>query len=284
MRRRIEEQGGGGPRLCRCTVQEIAATMGGGGGVEGDSDDRDTGLQELLQCCEENDIDGAIFHLEGGTVGATDVGVNDELLGVTPLMVAASHGYVELVEELLSREADVNAMDLDDATAYQWAADARSGSTEDTQLDRHLQTIMDMLLKAGARDSTTQHMENDGFSAAFDGSAGDTITDDKLLKASENQELKMYMLKMDVQAAIDATTDTAEEAREKLLSDNAGAHEDTIDYFIKCENDLPMKEMKRRLERKATQGSLDREHVPLEAEVRAVSAYDRAISDLLFVA
>ena len=163
--------------------------------------------------------------------------------------MTASHGYVELVEELLARDADVNLKDMDDTTAYQWAADARSGSTEKSGLDQNIDIVMSLMRKAGAKDSTSQHMENDGFDAAFDGTQGDKVTDDKLLKASENHELKMYMLKLDVQAAIDATTDAGEEEREQLLKANAHEHEEVVADLIKREDEIPMKEMKRRLER-----------------------------------
>jgi hypothetical protein len=55
-----------------------------------------------------------------------------------------------------------------DCTAYQWAADARSGSLPETQLDQSLQVVMDMLTDAGAAGAGSA-MEQDGFDENFDG-------------------------------------------------------------------------------------------------------------------
>jgi ankyrin repeat protein len=57
---------------------------------------------------------------------------------VTPLMLAASNGYLPVTQRLLQKQADPNAQDNDGATALLWAA--RSGQT----------ATADALLKAGA--------------------------------------------------------------------------------------------------------------------------------------
>jgi Ca2+-binding EF-hand superfamily protein len=210
LRRRLEEQGGTGPRLRRCTVMEIGATLGGGTGVVGDSDndseDNDGALQTLLQACENNDIKTVTDTLNlNSTSSAKHIGVNDALLGVTPLMVASSHGHVDLTEELLERGANPNLEDLDDATAVQWASDKLSGSAEETELDKRLHAVITLLVAYGADPLRQQsEMVRDGFSESFTLDNSDSVVGDKLLKASDNKELKNYMLTMDVHSALNA--------------------------------------------------------------------------------
>lgn len=225
LRRRLEEQGGGGPRLRRCTVMEIGATLGGGTGADDDDDDdmvQTELLQQLLQHCEDNQIDAAREMLVEGHNGQmsgnakTALDVNDELLGVTPLMIASSHGHVELALMLLERGALVNAVDLDGSPAIQWAADAKSGSSEETVLDKRLQEVITVLMANGAEDPTGANMDADGVTLDSNGSR-DVQMNDKLLRAAENEELKQYMLKMDLHTAISATTAVAEAAQEAAL-------------------------------------------------------------------
>lgn len=210
LRRRLEEQGGSGPRLRRCTVMEIGATLGGGTGGKGnDSDDSDDdqAVQQLLLDCEENDIAAVCKTLDCDGTGS--IGVDDHLLGVTPLMIASSRGHVELVEELLKRGANPNMVDLDGTTAVQWASDAMSGSPEETELDKRLQTVVTHLVARGAKPQHLQKLTQDGFSSAFELHNDQRLLGDKLLQATDNPELKQYMLAMDIQAALDAGTDAA---------------------------------------------------------------------------
>lgn len=199
LRRRLEEQGGAGPRLRRCTVMEIGATLDGGTGAAGNndngSDDESDALQVFLQACEDNDIE-AVTHTLDYSSGAESIDVNDALLGVTALMVSSSHGHVELVEELLKRGANPNLVDLDDATAVQWAADKISGNTEETELDKQLQAVIMHLVAHGAKPLETVQIDTSS-----------TVMGDKLLQAANSEQLKDYMLGMDLQAAIQAGSD-----------------------------------------------------------------------------
>ena len=107
--------------------------------------------QALLGLVESNDLEG-VEKLLGEE---TKTHVNDELLGVTPLMIASSLGYVDVVEALVSerpisfrvgsktlksnvahtyalaqleRKADVAAKDMDGKTAYSWPSCSDSSS------------------------------------------------------------------------------------------------------------------------------------------------------------
>jgi hypothetical protein len=207
LRRRLEEQGGTGPRLRRCTVMEIGATLDGGtaalGNSDGDSEDNDA-LQAFLQACENNNIQTVIDTLESSS-SANQIGVNDALLGVTPLMVASSNGHVDLTEALLELGANPNLEDLDGATAVQWASEKLSGSDEESELDKRLQAAITLLVAYGADPGRQRsEMVRDGFSESFD---SNKVSGAELLKATDNSELKNYMLTMDVHSALNAGLD-----------------------------------------------------------------------------
>ena len=50
-----------------------------------------------------------------------DVSIDEQKAGKTILMVAAQKGYIELVTEILERQADVNSTDDDNLTALHYA-------------------------------------------------------------------------------------------------------------------------------------------------------------------
>ncbi|KAE9417856.1 hypothetical protein Angca_009224 [Angiostrongylus cantonensis] len=79
-------------------------------------------------------------------VGATCIDIQDSL-GRTPLMLAASQGQVEAVNQLVKNGAYIDCIDSDGRTAFQLAA-----------IHGHLQ-VVDMLLAIGADEA---HKDNDG--------------------------------------------------------------------------------------------------------------------------
>lgn len=222
LRRRLEEQGGAGPRLRRCTVVEIGATLDGGTGAEGHrndgSEDNDDTPQALLQACEDNDIQTVTETLDSSS-STNQIGVDDALHGVTPLMVASAHGHVDLAEELLERGANPNLEDLDGATAIQWASDKLSGRNDETELDKRLHAVITLLVAYGADQPRRSKMVRDGFSKDFKLDNSNSVVGDKLLEAADNIELKKYMLTMDVNSALNAGLGTLESDDEQALEE-----------------------------------------------------------------
>ncbi|VDL84079.1 unnamed protein product [Nippostrongylus brasiliensis] len=92
--------------------------------------------------------------------GATCVDVQD-CLGRTPLMLAASQGQLEAVDQLVKNGAYIDCIDSDGRTAFQLAA-----------IHGHL-PVVDMLLALGADEA---HKDNDGAVALHYAVAHDDVT------------------------------------------------------------------------------------------------------------
>ena len=79
--------------------------------------------------------------------------INSEKKGKTVLMIAASKGFIELVQEILSKDAWVNHFDSDARTALHYAIDNKAENLD----------VCNSLLDKGASKYIDKQTNNDGF-------------------------------------------------------------------------------------------------------------------------
>ena len=116
----------------------------------------------------------------------------------------------------LERKADVAAKDMDGKTAYSWASDELIGTEEESEHDGHIHAVMDCLTAHGATDPSAveKEMEQAGFGADELTGGKMTIDRDVYLRAANNKDIKEAMLKADVAAALEASSDAKAEMKD----------------------------------------------------------------------